>query len=156
MEIPHKMAHLVQTSSKNMKIKSNKKLIFKALFLPTLIFANQNYSNENFEKALESYNNRAFQDSYLAFKEYLKKEKLDSNLTFILARSAYEIGKLISYSLLNVNLLTFFAQICRLICNSALCYAERTCSQRNFLISLLTLHIFLLFPLFLSNLLEYR
>ena len=76
-----------------MKIKSNKKLIFKALFLPTLIFANQNYSNENFAKALESYNNRAFQDSYLAFKEYLKKEKLDSNLTFILARSAYEIGK---------------------------------------------------------------
>ena len=54
-----------------MKIKSNKKLIFKALFLPTLIFANQNYSNENFAKALESYNNRAFQDSYLAFKEYL-------------------------------------------------------------------------------------
>ena len=78
-----------------MKIKSNKKLIFKALFLPTLIFANQNYSNENFAKLFESYNNRAFQDSYLAFKEYLKKkkEKLDSNLTFILARSAYEIGK---------------------------------------------------------------
>ncbi|RXI25098.1 tetratricopeptide repeat protein [Aliarcobacter trophiarum] len=76
-----------------MKIKSNKKIVFKALFLPALIFANQNYSNEHFSKAIDSYNNRAFQDSYLAFKEYLKNNKLDSNFTFILARSAYEIGK---------------------------------------------------------------
>ena len=71
-----------------------KHIKIQSLFLfPIFILANENYSNENFAKALDSYNNRAFQDSYLAFKEYLKKEKLDSNLTFILARSAYEIGK---------------------------------------------------------------
>ena len=76
-----------------MKIKSNKKLIFQALFLPTLIFANENYSNEHFAKALDSYNNRAFQDSYITFKEYLKKDTIDNDLKFMLARSAYEIGK---------------------------------------------------------------
>lgn len=88
-----------------MKKKLNKKLIFNIFFLPTLIFANENYSNEYFQKALDSYNNRAFQDSYLIFKEYLKKDKLDSNFTFILARSAYEIGKFEEAETLYKNLL---------------------------------------------------
>lgn len=88
-----------------MKKKLNKKLIFNIFFLPTLIFANENYSNEYFQKALDSYNNRAFQDSYLIFKEYLKKDKLDSNFTFILARSAYEIGKFEEAEILYKNLL---------------------------------------------------
>lgn len=83
----------------------NKKLIFNIFFLPTLIFANENYSNEYFQKALDSYNNRAFQDSYLVFKKYLKKDKLDSNFTFILARSAYEIGKFEEAEILYKNLL---------------------------------------------------
>ncbi|MDX4067666.1 porin family protein [Aliarcobacter skirrowii] len=88
-----------------MKKELNKKLIFNIFFLPTLIFANENYSNEYFQKALDSYNNRAFQDSYLVFKEYLKKDKLDSNFTFILARSAYEIGKFEEAEILYKNLL---------------------------------------------------
>ncbi|PWE20642.1 hypothetical protein DF188_07465 [Aliarcobacter skirrowii] len=88
-----------------MKKELNKKLIFNIFFLPTLIFANENYSNEYFQKALDSYNNRAFQDSYLVFKEYLKKDKLDSNFTFILARSAYEIGKFEEAETLYKNLL---------------------------------------------------
>lgn len=73
--------------------KMQKTIVLSTILLSNLLFANENYSNEHFAKALDSYNNRAFQDSYLAFKEYLKKEKLDSNLTFALARSAYEIGK---------------------------------------------------------------
>ncbi|MEN5386732.1 porin family protein [Aliarcobacter skirrowii] len=88
-----------------MKKELNKKLIFNIFFLPTLIFANENYSNEYFQKALDSYNNRAFQNSYLVFKEYLKKDKLDSNFTFILARSAYEIGKFEEAEILYKNLL---------------------------------------------------
>ncbi|KLE01216.1 tetratricopeptide repeat protein [Aliarcobacter butzleri] len=57
------------------------------------ILANENYSNEHFQKAIESYQNRLFQDSYILLQQYTKENKLSSDTTFILARSAYEIGK---------------------------------------------------------------
>lgn len=76
-----------------MKKSISKKLIHISLLAPLFLLANQDYSSESFQKAIESYNNKAFQDSYITFKEYAKKDKLDNDSTFILARSAYELGK---------------------------------------------------------------
>ena len=74
----------------------NKKLL-SAFILSTVsltsVLANENYSNEHFQKAIESYQNRLFQDSYILLQQYTKENKLSSDTTFILARSAYEIGK---------------------------------------------------------------
>lgn len=81
---------MLQDNRLNKIIKS---VSFLTLLPLTLFAADNQYSNEAFSKAIDSYNNRVFQDSYLVFKEYSKKEKLDDNLSFILARSAYELGK---------------------------------------------------------------
>lgn len=88
------MEHSMQQGNKNsMKKSISKKLIHISLLAPLFLLANQDYSSESFQKAVESYNNKAFQDSYTTFKEYAKKDKLDNDSTFILARSAYELGK---------------------------------------------------------------
>jgi tetratricopeptide (TPR) repeat protein len=74
----------------------NKKLLSSFILSTvslTSVLANENYSNEHFQKAIESYQNRLFQDSYILLQQYTKENKLSSDTTFILARSAYEIGK---------------------------------------------------------------
>ncbi|WP_034255372.1 tetratricopeptide repeat protein [Aliarcobacter lanthieri] len=75
-----------------MKNKLLKKLPY-LFILSNILLANENYSNEHFQKAIESYQNRLFQDSYILLQQYTKENKLSSDTTFILARSAYEIGK---------------------------------------------------------------
>lgn len=60
---------------------------------PIYLFSDAHYSNELYQKALDSYNNRMFQDSYMMLQKYVKEGKLDKNTTFILARSAYEVGR---------------------------------------------------------------
>ncbi|MDX9814160.1 MAG: tetratricopeptide repeat protein [Sulfurimonas sp.] len=51
------------------------------------------YSQEAFDKVLEGYQNKNYQDSYILLQKYVKDNKLDAQSIFILARSSYEIGK---------------------------------------------------------------
>lgn len=88
-----------------MKRKINKKFLYSFLISPALLLASVDYQNEKFKKAIDNYNNRIFNDSYLVFKEYFQKDKLNENLKFMLARSAYELGKFEEAKLLYEELL---------------------------------------------------
>ncbi|RBQ30911.1 hypothetical protein CRU92_09445 [Arcobacter sp. FW59] len=88
-----------------MRTKMKKSIILSTLLFSNIAFANQNYSNEHFSKAIESYNNRIFQDSYILLQKYVKENKLNKDTTFVLARSAYEIGRFDEALVLYQNIL---------------------------------------------------
>ena len=68
-----------------------KKITFILIFASTLLFSNESYLDDQFKRALDSYQNRLFQDSYFLLSPH--EDKLDRSSMFILARSAYEIGR---------------------------------------------------------------
>lgn len=72
--------------------------LLKSVVLSTLLFSTNSFSDalneqDMFKKAVDSYNSKNFQNSYLALSQFAKDKKLNSNLSFMLARSAYEMGK---------------------------------------------------------------
>ena len=80
------------------KIYNYNNKILKSVVLSTLLLTTNSFSSslseqDMFQKAVDSYNSKNFQDSYMALSSFAKDKKLNSNLSFMLARSAYEMGK---------------------------------------------------------------
>lgn len=72
-------------------MKNIKNLSFALLLLPNIFMAQSVDENESLKKAIDSYNKRSFQESYLGLKA--NATNFDDRLMFMLARSAYEVGK---------------------------------------------------------------
>lgn len=67
-------------------------LIYLAV-MATLFAQGIEHANERFDKAKESYQDKLFSDTYDLLIPYTKEGKLSKDLSFILARSAYEVGR---------------------------------------------------------------
>lgn len=83
-----------------------KKVIFSVSLVgvvSTNLFSEE-INNQDYLKAVESFKNNSYKDSYIYLNKYLQTNSTNKNIAFMLGRSAYELGKyaeaLSSYNLI--------------------------------------------------------